>query len=101
MGVLGRFLSLLALAVLPGAALAQVYPAKPIKLMVPYAAGGVSDILGCAPAQNLTEILGQNMVVDNRAAPRARSGPASSRRTRRTATEWCFPSSLPKRSRRR
>jgi tripartite-type tricarboxylate transporter receptor subunit TctC len=61
-----RFLSLVCLAALPFAALAQGYPTKPIKLMVPYAAGGVSDILGRVLAQRMTEILGQNMIVENR-----------------------------------
>lgn len=66
MKTFGRFASLLSLAVLPCVALAQAYPSKPIKLMVPYAAGGVSDILGRALAQKMTEILGQNMFVENR-----------------------------------
>jgi tripartite-type tricarboxylate transporter receptor subunit TctC len=66
MKTVGRFVSLLSLAVLPCVALAQAYPSKPIKLMVPYAAGGVSDILGRALAQKMTEILGQNMFVENR-----------------------------------
>lgn len=66
MKAVGRFVSLLSLAVLPCVALAQAYPSKPIKLMVPYAAGGVSDILGRALAQKMTEILGQNMFVENR-----------------------------------
>ena len=66
MKTLGRFVSLLSLAALPCVALAQAYPSKPIKLMVPYATGGVSDILGRALAQKMTEILGQSMFVENR-----------------------------------
>ncbi|MET0679888.1 MAG: tripartite tricarboxylate transporter substrate binding protein [Burkholderiales bacterium] len=44
----------------------DVYPSKPVRLMVPYAAGGVSDIIGRALAQKMSELLGQPMVVENR-----------------------------------
>ena len=43
------------------------FPNKPIKLVVPYAAGGVSDIMGRVVAQKMTELLGQTMLVENRA----------------------------------
>jgi tripartite-type tricarboxylate transporter receptor subunit TctC len=55
-----------ALAFLSFATFAQGYPTRPIKLMVPYAAGGVSDILGRALAQKMSELLGQPMIVENR-----------------------------------
>lgn len=58
--------ALVTLSLAPVLASAQTFPAKPIKLMVPYAAGGVSDILGRALAQKLTEVLGQPMIVENR-----------------------------------
>lgn len=48
------------------AAGAQTYPSKPIRLVVPFPAGGPSDILGRALGQKLTEQLGQNVVADNR-----------------------------------
>ena len=55
------------LASLSFAVLAQgTYPSRPIRLMVPYAAGGVSDILGRALAQKMSELLGQPMIVENR-----------------------------------
>lgn len=58
---------LVAGSLLSAAAFAQsAYPTRPVKLMVPYAAGGVSDILGRALAQKITEFLGQPMVVENR-----------------------------------
>jgi len=57
---------LLALVALP--ALSQdAYPSRPIRLVVPYAPGGVSDITGRIVAQKMTELLGQAMVVENRA----------------------------------
>ena len=45
---------------------AQTYPTHAVRLVVPYAAGGVSDIMGRALAQKMSELLGQPMVVENR-----------------------------------
>jgi tripartite-type tricarboxylate transporter receptor subunit TctC len=45
----------------------ETYPNRPIRLVVPYAPGGVSDITGRIVAQKMTELLGQPMVVENRA----------------------------------
>jgi tripartite-type tricarboxylate transporter receptor subunit TctC len=49
------------------AAAAQSWPARPIRLMVPYPAGGGADLLARAVAQPLSEALGQPIVIDNRA----------------------------------
>jgi len=57
----------LALAALPLAGLAQSWPTKPVKLIVPYAAGGLPDSVARIVAQKLTERMGQSVVVDNRA----------------------------------
>lgn len=50
-----------------GSAVAQAYPTKPVRVVVPYPAGGPVDILGRLIAQRLTESFGQPFVVDNRA----------------------------------
>lgn len=64
---LARLAGLLALAVGVAAASAQSYPDKPVKLIVPYAPGGFSDVLGRSLAQWLTQSLGQPVVVENKA----------------------------------
>ena len=56
----------LAVAV-PPLARAQNYPAKPIRLMVPFPPGGPADILSRVVAKRLSEQMGQAMVIENRA----------------------------------
>ena len=53
---------------------AQTYPSRPVRLVVPYPPGGVSDLYGRLIAQWLSERLGQPFVVDNRAGANANIG---------------------------
>jgi len=49
-----------------GGAAAQTYPAKPVRLILPFPPGGPSDILGRAMSQKLGEQMGQQVIADNR-----------------------------------
>ena len=64
-----RFASrmLVALLVAPALAFAQAWPTKPVKMIVPFAAGGATDVVARLLAQKLTEAWGQSVVVENRA----------------------------------
>src|SRR4030081_3421646 len=48
-------------------AFAQTYPSKPIRLIVPYPPGGGTDFVARIVALKLPEIIGENLVIDNRA----------------------------------
>jgi len=61
----------IALCLSPAAALAQAYPAKPIRLIVPFPAGGGVDFIGRIAAQGMSPRLGQQVVVENRAGANA------------------------------
>jgi tripartite-type tricarboxylate transporter receptor subunit TctC len=50
----------------PGAARAQDYPAKPIRLIVVTAAGGLMDVAARVTADNLDKVLGQRLIIENR-----------------------------------
>jgi tripartite-type tricarboxylate transporter receptor subunit TctC len=55
-----------ALAAAAPAMAAEAYPARPVRMIIPAGAGGVTDILGRVIAQKLSDSLGQQVIVDNR-----------------------------------
>ena len=59
-----RVLPALALLFTPLIAFAQAYPSKPVKMIVPYAAGGTTDVLARIVADKLTQGLGQTVVIE-------------------------------------
>jgi tripartite-type tricarboxylate transporter receptor subunit TctC len=63
-----KILSFIAGMLLAGACLAQDYPRKPIRLITPAAQGGTTDLLARIFGQRLSEVLGQQVLVDNRAS---------------------------------
>jgi tripartite-type tricarboxylate transporter receptor subunit TctC len=60
-----KLLRLLALALFPALAFGQAYPTKPVKLIIPFPAGGPSDIFGRGLAQGMAAELRQPVVVEN------------------------------------
>ncbi|HEX9193018.1 MAG TPA: tripartite tricarboxylate transporter substrate binding protein [Burkholderiales bacterium] len=54
------------MTLLCGLAQAQVWPAKPVRIVVPFAPGGTADTLGRQVAQKLTETLQENFIIENR-----------------------------------
>jgi tripartite-type tricarboxylate transporter receptor subunit TctC len=72
-----RTLLALVLAMLSATALAQDYPARPVTIVVPQAAGGANDILGRIVAQQLSQHFGQQFVVENRVGAAGNIGTAA------------------------
>ncbi|CAM3708590.1 Bug family tripartite tricarboxylate transporter substrate binding protein [Polynucleobacter antarcticus] len=59
-------LGILASIAAPLTTQAQSWPDKPVKLIIPFAPGGTTDILGRILAQQMTTVLGQNVIVENK-----------------------------------
>jgi tripartite-type tricarboxylate transporter receptor subunit TctC len=58
---------LLLLLLVPGLANAQAYPTKPVRMIIPFAPGGASDFVGRIIQPRFGELLGQQIVIENRA----------------------------------
>ena len=60
-----RIVALSAALLMSGSAFAQNYPHKPVKIIIPFPPGGVTDIAGRLIAQRLSERLGQQFYIEN------------------------------------
>jgi tripartite-type tricarboxylate transporter receptor subunit TctC len=59
-------LFLFLLALVPGLVLSQGYPSKPVRVIIPFAPGGASDFVGRIIQPRFSELLGQQIVIENR-----------------------------------
>ncbi len=75
--VTSTLLSILSLAVLIGVASAQEYPVRPITLIVPFTAGGPTDVAMRAISEAAAKHLGQPIIIDNKAGGSGTVGPAT------------------------
>ena len=66
MGMLGRLAAALIFALLPSLAVAEDFPAKPIRLIVPFPPGGPNDIIARVVGQRMSELVKQPIIIDNR-----------------------------------
>jgi len=65
-GAMKNFLIVLCVLLAPGFAAAQDYPAKPIRIVIPYPPGGASDVTARLLGQKMAEAWGQQVIPDNR-----------------------------------
>src|ERR1700704_6002114 len=59
------FVGLLALTAFAGSAAAQPYPSGPVTMVIPFAAGGPTDVLGRIVGESMSKTLGQAVIIEN------------------------------------
>jgi tripartite-type tricarboxylate transporter receptor subunit TctC len=95
-GVAGWTAALAAgLAALPRPGRAQAWPARPIRLIVPFAAGGITDTIARLYAAEMSERLGQQMLVENRGGAAAIIGTEAAARAPRDGYTLLFATTSP------
>jgi tripartite-type tricarboxylate transporter receptor subunit TctC len=95
----GRIVLVIAATVLGTVvAMAQSYPSKPIRIIVPYPAGGTSDILARAIGPGITAALGQPVLIENKPGSTGNVGADLVAKSPPTATPCCWPTSARSRS---
>ena len=72
---------LLGLLLLPGSAAAQTYPNKPVRMIIPFAPGGASDFVGRIIQPRMAELLGQQVIVENKPGASGNIGVAETARS--------------------
>ena len=91
-----------ALCLACGPAATQDYPTRPITVIVPFAAGGPTDVVARIVADSMSKTLGQQLVIENvrsaRAGPPLRPAPSAPRPTA-TPSRWATWGPTPPRSR--
>jgi tripartite-type tricarboxylate transporter receptor subunit TctC len=88
-----RLAALFAALVISGSAYAQQWPTKPVKVIIPFPAGGVTDIVGRVIAQKLSERLGQQFYIENIGGAGGNIGMANAARQPGDGYTVLFPSS--------
>ena len=78
---------------------AQDFPSRIVRVVVAFPAGGPTDFVARLLADKLKPLIGQNVIVENRPGPTARSAPITSQKGRRTGTSSFSPPSARSRSR--
>ena len=82
----------------PWQAAAQDYPNRTIKFVVPFPAGGPADTISRILTDKMASLLGQNMVVENRAGAGGLTGIASVAKAEADGSTWCtYPTPVPRR----
>jgi tripartite-type tricarboxylate transporter receptor subunit TctC len=81
MTMIARIIALCATLLISGSALAEQYPIRPVKIVVPFPAGGVTDIVARLIAQRLSERFGQQFYIENIGGAGGNLGMASAARS--------------------
>jgi tripartite-type tricarboxylate transporter receptor subunit TctC len=93
-----RIAALCAALLLPGTTWAQQYPSKPVRIIVPFPAGGPTDVVARLIGQKLSEKLGQQFVIENQGGAAGNLGMSAAAKA---AGDGYTSSRLPRPGRRR